>query len=143
MAHIVYYTKLGCMTAAKQIKLLADSGHQVDVRDLLAHEWTKEELLSYFGKMPVSEWFNVKSPRVKSGEIDPDAYCADQALELMLADHLLIHRPMMAAGGRRVCGFDPEQVHAWVGLGETLYQRAAGEDFVSCSQPAANVPRCP
>lgn len=134
MAQIVFYTKLGCATAAKQIDLLQQAGHTVDVRDLLAHDWTEEELLTYFGTLPVVEWFNVKSPRVRDGEIEPAAYAADGALALMLADHLLIHRPLMEAAGERRCGFDPEAIHGWIGLGETVYRQNASQDFNSCSQ---------
>jgi len=143
MATITFFTKPGCMTAAKQVDLLEQSGHRVDVRDLLAHPWTADELTSYFGDLPVPVWFNEKSPRVKSGEIDPTAYSMSEALDLMLADHLLIHRPLMESGGRRACGFDPPAVHAWVGLGDTVYRKAVEEDYASCSQPAANGPVCP
>lgn len=143
MANIIFYTKLGCATAGKQIELLKQAGHGVEVRDLLAHDWTTEELLTYFGALPVAEWFNVKSPRVKSGEIDPAAYPRDAALELMLADHLLIHRPLMEAGDVRCCGFDPVAVHAWVGLGETVFRQSAAQDYNSCSQPAAETTKCP
>ena len=89
MALITYYTKLGCLTSAKQVEILQKAGHQVDVRDLLAQPWTAEELTSYFGDLPVQAWFNPNSPRVKDGEIDPAAYDANAALELMLSDHLL------------------------------------------------------
>ena len=142
MADVAFYTKLGCMTAAKQVKLLEDAGHRVDVRDLLARDWSAEELLSYFGDMPVAEWFNTKSPRVKSGEIDPSVYGRDETLTLVLADHLLIHRPLMEANGERRCGFNPVDVHAWIGLGETVFQQSAGEDYFSCSQPPAGQ-NCP
>lgn len=143
MAHIVFYTKLGCGTSARQVDLLKQAGHEVEVRDLLAHQWTAEELCSYFVDLPVAECFNPNSPRVKSGEIDPVAYDADTALALMLTDHLLIRRPLMESGGSRLCGFEPEQVHAWIGLGETIYLRAAGEDFTSCSQPVVIGTECP
>ena len=36
MAVITYYTKLGCQTSAKQVEILRDAGHQVEIRDLLA-----------------------------------------------------------------------------------------------------------
>ncbi len=143
MSHIDFYTKPGCATSGKQIDLLLYAGHEVEVHNLLNHPWTAEELLSYFGDRPVAEWFNPNSPRVKSGEIEPAAYDAGTALELMQADHLLIRRPLMESGGKRLCGFEPDQVHAWVGLGEMVYRRAAGEDFTSCSQPASEVQRCP
>jgi len=144
MAHIYFYTKLGCQTSAKQVGLLEQSGHEVELRDLLAHPWTAEELTGYFGGMPVDEWFNEKSPRVKSGEIDPSAYDSKRALAVMLADHLLIRRPLMESGGTRMCGFDPATVHAWVGLGKAVYERSSREDYSSCSQPSGTIPpHCP
>jgi nitrogenase-associated protein len=143
MAQITFFTKLGCATAAKQIELLKQSGHQVEVRDLLSHPWTVDELRVYFGDLPVAAWFNEKSPRVKSGEIDPAAYDGKGALALMMSDHLLIHRPLMESGGKRLCGFDPEIVHEWVGLGTTVYQLSSAEDYNSCSQPPSGMQKCP
>ena len=144
MSQITFFTKPGCATAAKQIELLKQSGHLIEVCDLLSHPWAADELLSYIGDLPVAAWFNEKSPRVKSGEIDPSAYDSKGALAVMLSDHLLIRRPLMESGGTRVCGFDPATVHAWVGLGETVYERSRTEDYSSCSQPAATTPQqCP
>jgi nitrogenase-associated protein len=143
MAQIVFYTKPDCTTAARQVELLRQSGHEVEVRDLLAHPWTAKELLSYFGELPVEACFNEKSPRVRSGEIDPTAYVRDAAIGLMLADHLLIHRPLMESGGTRCCGFDPAAVHAWVGLGTEVYRQCAAEDLNACSQSAASPQQCP
>jgi nitrogenase-associated protein len=138
MALITYYTKLGCLTSAKQVEILRKAGHQVEVCDLLAHPWTPEELTSYFGALPVPAWFNPNSPRVKAGEIDPTLYDSAAALELMLSDHLLIRRPLMESGGTRMCGFDPAKVHAWVGLDAPEEAIARSAEFQTCSQPATN-----
>lgn len=145
MAQITYYTKLGCATSTKQVDLLRQSGHQVEVLDLLAHPWQPEELLTYFGDLPVTLWFNPNSPRVKSGEIDPAAYDSASALAAMLSDHLLIRRPLMASGGVRLCGFDPAAVHAWVGLGTPDEAIARSAEFQTCSQsaPPGEPPVCP
>jgi nitrogenase-associated protein len=144
MARITFFTKIGCMTSAKQIELLEQSGHEVEVRDLLAYLWTADDLISFFGGMPVEAWFNEKSPRIKSGEIDPVAYGREAALSLMLADHLLIRRPLMEVGGTRMCGFDLGKIHAWLGLGGNVYERSNKEDFTSCSQPPTTTPqKCP
>ena len=137
MAYIIYYTKLGCLTSAKQVDLLHQSGHEVEVRDLLSHPWQSEELISYFGDMPVKLWFNPNSPRVKSGEIDPSAYDSADALNLMREDHLLIRRPLMESGGIRICGFDPVKVHAWVGLISPDEAISRSADFQTCSQPSS------
>jgi nitrogenase-associated protein len=143
MAHIIFYTKLGCMTSVKQIDLLKESGHEVELRDLLAHPWTKAELTSYFGELPVAACFNEKSPRVKSGEIDPTMYDREGALAQMLADHLLIRRPLMESGGHRLCGFDPVTVNAWVGLSASGIEQSASEDYAGCSQPPSTSQQCP
>jgi nitrogenase-associated protein len=137
MAHITYYTKPGCLTSEKQVDLLRQSGHEVGIRDLLAHPWQPEELTSYFGDMPVKSWFNPNSPRVKSGEIDPSAYDSTTALNLMLEDHLLIRRPLMESSGIRICGFDPAKVHAWVGLVSPDEAISRSADFQTCSQPSS------
>jgi nitrogenase-associated protein len=145
MAHIIYFTKLGCATSTKQIDLLRQSGHEVDVRDLLAHPWQPEELLTYFGDLPVKLWFNPNSPRVKSGEINPSGYDSVAALQLMQEDHLLIRRPLMDSGGIRICGFDPATVHVWVGLGTPDEVIARSAEFQTCSQPSSprEQPACP
>ena len=131
MAEITFFTKPGCMTGEKQLALLRCSGHQVTVHSLLSHDWTKDELVSYFGESPVREWFNPNSPRVKSGEVAPEAHTAEEALAAMLQDHLLIRRPLMESGGKRVCGFNVDKLKTWIGLAEP--EPAA--DFQSCSQP--------
>lgn len=137
MAYIIYYTKTGCMTSEKQVDLLRQSGHEVKVRDLLTHPWLPEELTSYFGDMPVKLWFNPNSPRVKSGEIDPSRYDSHAALILMLEDHLLIRRPLMETGVRRMCGFDPATVHAWVGLVSPENAISNSAQYQTCSQPSS------
>jgi nitrogenase-associated protein len=116
MADVIFYEKPGCGGNARQKALLAASGHRVDARSLLAEPWSAEELKLYFGARPVVEWFNQASPRVKSGEVDPAACAAPEALRLMLEDPLLIRRPLMRVGDRREAGFDQALVDAWIGL---------------------------
>jgi nitrogenase-associated protein len=116
MAHVIFFEKPGCGGNARQKALLAASGHQVEARSLLAEPWSAAELRLYFGKRPIEQWFNQASPRVKSGEIDPQSLAEQEALVLMLADPLLIRRPLMRVGERREAGFDQALVEAWIGL---------------------------
>jgi nitrogenase-associated protein len=118
MAHVIFWEKPGCAGNARQKALLIRSGHTLDVRNLLAEPWTKPGLRAFFGQRPVSEWFNKSSPRVKSGEVRPEALDATSALTLMLADPLLIRRPLMESAGGREAGFEPERIAAWIGLAE-------------------------
>ena len=143
MAKVVFYEKPGCGGNARQKAALRQSGHDLDVRDLLAAPWTAATLRLFFGVRPVAEWFNAASPRVKSGEVKPASLDAETALALMLADPLLIRRPLIEVDGRRETGFDAATIDAWIGLeppaapvgeGCPREERSAAERFAA---PAA------
>lgn len=116
MADVKFWEKPGCANNTRQKALLAASGHRVAAMSLLTEPWDATRLRSFFGDRPVAEWFNKASPRVKAGEIVPTEMDADGALAAMLADPLLIRRPLIEVGDRREVGFDTELVDAWIGL---------------------------
>lgn len=116
MAKVIFWEKPGCQGNARQKEILLASGHELDVRDLLSEPWTENSLALFFGERPVIEWFNPAHPKVKSGEVVPERYDRQEALRLMVAEPLLIVRPLMQVGGERLAGFDVGQVHNWIGL---------------------------
>jgi nitrogenase-associated protein len=116
MARVIFYSKPGCKGGVKQKVVLTAAGHDVVAYDILKEPWTVERLRSFFGDRPVAEWFNLSSPKVKSGEVVPEKLDAQTALQLMLRDPLLIRRPLMEVGNRREVGFDVEKLDAWIGL---------------------------
>lgn len=116
MAHIIFWEKPGCKGNTRQKEILIASGHTLDVRNLLTEAWTTKTLARFFGQRPVAEWFNPTNPRVKAGEVVPDQLDAVTALTLMVAEPLLIVRPLMQSEGARLAGFDVQQVHNWIGL---------------------------
>jgi nitrogenase-associated protein len=118
MATIVFYEKPGCGNNTKQKVWLAASGHTVLAKNLLIEKWTVERLRAFFGELPVAQWFNPAAPRIKSGEVNPSALDADTSLAIMLADPLLIRRPLMDVDGDLRVGFDAEAVNAWIGLND-------------------------
>lgn len=119
MATVLFYEKPGCGNNTKQKLWLAASGHTVLAKNLLIEKWTTERLRPFFGEMPVEKWFNPSAPSVKSGEIDPAAYTADEALAMMLEQPLLIRRPLMDVEGKLLAGFDTRVVDAWIGLNDS------------------------
>lgn len=119
MATIVFYEKPGCGNNTKQKVWLAASGHTVLAKNLLNEKWTSETLRPFFDGMPVAEWFNPAAPSVKSGEIDPANYDADEALAMMVEQPLLIRRPLMDVDGVLRAGFDAQAVDAWIGLNDS------------------------
>lgn len=116
MANVIFYEKPGCANNAEQKALLLASGHQLDVRDLLLEGWSAPSLRPYFGTKPVPQWFNAASPRVRSGEIDPEAVNPQEAIIMMILDPGLIRRPLMRIGDHCESGFDPAAVTRWIGL---------------------------
>ncbi|WP_020174858.1 ArsC/Spx/MgsR family protein [Methyloferula stellata] len=140
MTQVIFYEKPGCSNNARQKQLLTAAGHELEIRDLLTEAWTADLLRSYFAGKPVADWFNKAAPKVKSGEIKPGGVDADTALALMLAEPILIRRPLMEAAGRRNVGFDPAEVEAWIGLEKA---HAAPADLETCRRKPQASPDSP
>lgn len=118
MTSVHFYEKPGCLNNAKQKQVLSAAGHLLIVHDLLNEPWAKDRarLRSFFGVLPVCEWFNRSAPAIKNGHIKPETLNERQAIELMINDPLLIRRPLLEVDGRRQAGFDPQTIEAWLGL---------------------------
>ena len=132
MATIIFWEKPGCIGNARQKQILADSGHLLDVRNLLTEAWSAETLRPFLGDKPVSEWFNMTNPDIKKGAIVPSQLSEEEALALMLKEPLLVRRPLMQAGDKKVCGFEVETLDQWFGL--TAESVGAG-DPQECPHP--------
>jgi len=134
MTHIVFFEKPGCSGNARQRAALEAAGHRVERRNLLTAPWTRATLLEFLSSLPVPDWFNRAAPRVKCGEVQPDGLGRDDALALLLADPLLIRRPLMQRSDNlsRHVGFDTAAVQAWVGLGTNP---ASPNTLEGCASP--------
>ena len=97
--------------------MLVFAGHIVVARNLLTESWSSGRLETLFGELPVREWFNRTAPTVKSGEIDPDTISKQSALMAMIAEPLLIRRPLMIIDGTPIVGFDAAQLNKRFALG--------------------------
>lgn len=139
-AEVIFYEKPGCLANARQKELLRGLGHRLEVRDLLAELWTAEDLRPFFGQRPVAEWFNPAAPGVKNGAVRPFELGEDQALDLMIADPILIRRPLIEVGmgihRERCCGFEPGPV-----LELLVVDLKPRQDLQSCANSGAD-PHC-
>lgn len=133
MATVTFYEKPGCINNTRQKQWLTEAGHQVHAKNLLTEHWHPEALRLFFGDLPVKNWFNYSAPAVKHGEIEPDKLTEQQALALMVANPLLIRRPLMQVAERRMAGFDQPTIDKWLGL--TLINTTT--DLESCPRPLA------
>jgi len=118
MVDVIFYEKPGCINNTKQKKLLSAAGHTVDSRNLLEENWNREKLLDYFDFMSITMWFNQSAPDITSGKIDPSELSEEQALSMMIANPILIRRPLMRVGDECWVGFDVGMVDQWIGLNE-------------------------
>lgn len=116
MTTITFYEKPGCKGNLRQKTLLAAAGHTVQAKSLKTEAWTADRLLQFLGKLPVADWFNRAAPAVKAGDIVPENLGFEDALHLLLANPLLIRRPLMEVGEKRMVGFDTAAVDQWIGL---------------------------
>ena len=137
MSQVIFYEKPGCINNTKQKALLSAAGHQVEPRNLLTTLWTAETLRPFFGSLPVSEWFNPTAPRIKSGEINPSQLDELTALALMVADPILIRRPLMQVEEKFSVGFNQEKIDTWIGL--TPVDKNI-EDLETCPRSHATTP---
>ncbi|BCO25869.1 hypothetical protein MIZ03_0748 [Rhodoferax lithotrophicus] len=134
MTHLVFFEKPGCGGNARQRAALVAAGHTLEQRNLLTAHWTAQSLLAFLAPLPVPDWFNRAAPRIKSGEVQPDMLERDAALALLMAEPLLIRRPLMQRtdNGTRHVGFDTAAVDAWVGLGTNP---ASPRTLEGCASP--------
>lgn len=142
MTTIVFFEKPGCAGNARQRAALEAAGHTLQRRNLLTEPWTRTTLLAFLSALPVADWFNRAAPRITRGEVQPEALSADDALLLLLADPLLIRRPLMQRSDNLSCwvGFDTRAVDAWVGLGTNPASAAALEGCASAAAHCATPP---
>ncbi len=138
MAVVTFFEKPGCAGNAEQKQVLRAAGHELRVKDLLTHPWTEEELLKFLGELPVADWFNRSAPRIKSGEVVPEKLEQKAALALLLAQPLLIRRPLLQVGETRAVGFDPERLDAWIGLRGPDGQRLDAADGIAACAAAGS-----
>ena len=140
MATVVFYEKPGCGNNTKQKVWLAASGHTVLAKNRLTEKWSAVRLRPFFGALPVVQWFNPSAPRIKSGDVDPAVLDAQTALDMMIAEPLLIRRPLMQVDGEFRVGFDDDMVNTWIGLNDA---KPKG-DIETCPNGHAHSPHpCP
>lgn len=127
MAVIEFYEKPGCINNTKQKELLIQAGHQVIAKDLLAQNWDKESLESFFEGKAANTCINPVAPAVKKGEINPESIAHDETISKMIQNPILIKRPLLNINGHKFCGWDENKLQKVITLDSTT-----GEDIVTC-----------
>ena len=100
-------------TAGKRTHLAA-AGYDIETRDLTRERWTSASLRAYFAEKPVEAWFDLRAPRIVSGEIDPCSINAQAALVMMAVDPSLIKSPLVKFHGRCGAGLDSVELESFL-----------------------------
>ena len=129
---VTFYEKPGCANNTRQKQWLEQQCVTVMAADLLTHPWCADELLMFFGELPVAEWFNRSAPRVKSGDVVPEELSRSEALAVLLEEPLLIRRPLLCKDNEQRVGFDSAVIAGWPGIRIHEGQAEPGE---SCTRP--------
>jgi nitrogenase-associated protein len=117
VATILLYEKTGSRTGNRLRAVLEAAGHEVLACDLASHAWGGAELYAFFVGLPTAQWFDPGSPRVRSGDVVPDALGEEEAICLLLDDPSLIRRPLLQFADWREVGFDEAAIDRRFGLG--------------------------
>lgn len=135
MTVVHFYEKPGCLTNAKQKQWLASAGLLLIVHDLLQEPWqeNRQKLRTFFGTLPVKEWFNPNAPDIKIGLVKPEQLNEEQAIELMVSQPILIRRPLLEIENKRYAGFDSDRLNA---IHDLSIKRQDLRNIKSCSKPA-------
>jgi len=138
MKKAVFFEKPGCTSNTRQKAILAAAGVELEVRSLLTEPWSAESLRPFFESRPLAEWFNPSAPRIKNGEVKPARLDEAGALAAMIADPLLIRRPLIVTDQGQMCGFEPHPLLASLGI-----DLKPSDDLQSCSHKGDPIPFCP
>ena len=123
---IDFFEKPGCINGEKQKKILQDAGHTLNCIDILNYQWADEKLLPFVaGKVP-AEMMNHTAPAVKRGAIIPSLLTFEEALALMVAQPILIKRPLIRVDGMNIQGFTDPRLQPFLGDWD------GREDVVTC-----------
>lgn len=127
MTTILFYEKPGCINNTRQKQLLQEAGYEVDARNLLTEGWSAARLAPFFSGLAVADWFNRSAPQVRDGQVIPELLTAEQAMQMLLLEPLLIRRPLMQIGEHHLVGFEADKVNQVLALAWTENEQGALE----------------
>lgn len=130
---VVFFEKPGCSTNAKQKVQLLAAGCILVEKNLLDNGLDANALLEFFEDKPVAQWFNPSAPKIKNQEIDPQSLSKEAAIELLMAEPILIRRPLLQIGTTKMCGFEQARIETLIGkkIGEKVSE-ACSSTSESC-----------
>ena len=112
MQKITVYEKPTCTTCRKTVKMLNEMGVEFDSVNYYIKPFTKNKLRTLLKKMDMqpSELLRKNEKAYKELDLKNKKYSETQILDLMIADHNLIQRPIVEKGEKAVLGRPVERI---------------------------------
>lgn len=126
MTFIQFFEKPGCINGEKQKNILSEAGNVLECINILEHTWSREELAPFIAAKEPSLIMNHTAPAIKKGEIVPENLQYDEAVALMIANPILIKRPLIKVDGMSIQGFTDERLTPYLGSWD------GKDDVVTC-----------
>lgn len=127
-----FFEKPNCIGNDAQKKQLIEAGYELEVIDMIRRKWTEAELKPFFGSLDLHECVNPRAPRITSGEVDPSRLNDAELMAAMLADPMLIRRPLLVYGDRYAIGFKNELVTELLGIEQDEAKCGRADEDVDC-----------
>jgi arsenate reductase len=105
----------GCSTCKKALAWLAKRGIEADVRPIVDHPPSAEELAAWIPKSgrPIRKWLNTSGQSYRAkGKAAFDAAKDEQIVRWLTQDGKLVKRPVVVTGTRVLVGFDEDAYRA-------------------------------
>jgi arsenate reductase len=103
-----------CGTCRNARKYLEEKGVAFEERHIVEHSPTKEELRKWIEQsgLDIRKWFNTSGKKYKELGLKDKLkdMSAEDMLELLASDGMLVKRPILINGSRVTVGFKPEEV---------------------------------
>jgi arsenate reductase len=107
---VTIYHNPRCNTSRKTLALLRDKGVEPEIVEYLKTPYTAAQLKRLLGQMKMPAGALVRRKEAAAIGIDPSKLSEDALIAAMVANPIIVERPIVVSGGKAVLGRPPEAV---------------------------------
>jgi arsenate reductase (glutaredoxin) len=107
---VTIYHNPRCNTSRRTLALLRDKGVEPTIIEYLKTPYTAAQLKQLLGQLRMPAKRLVRKKEAAAAGIDPEALSEDALIEAMVANPIVVERPIVVSGGKAALGRPPEAV---------------------------------
>jgi arsenate reductase len=109
---VTIYHNPRCNTSRRTLALLRDKGVEPEIVEYLKTPYTAAQLKHLLGQLKIPPSALVRKKEAAAAGIDPRSLPEDELIATMVANPILVERPIVVSGGKAALGRPPEAVLA-------------------------------